>query len=174
MCAYEATSCLPSLLPIFAPNNIVHVLLYIPLQTKVGADHKNLLRIPHSSKTNKCISQQKKQNSEGNRGNLGKWPIAGGFSTLLVISNWEISIWGYSCLHRYVLSSIRFHRGSLSHPTPKSVHMQHLKENCIACMGPPRFLRLQSIYGHTSAALIACWFSIILQHCGSSSLLLSL
>ncbi|KAH9549611.1 hypothetical protein CY35_10G029400 [Sphagnum magellanicum] len=63
---------------------------------------------------------------------------------------------------------------NLSHPTPKSVHMRHLKENCIACMGPPRFLRLQAIYGHTSAALIACWFSIILQHCGSSSLFLSL
>jgi hypothetical protein len=62
----------------------------------------------------------------------------------------------------------------LSHPTPKSVHMRHFKENCIACMGPPRFLRLQAIYGHTSAALIACWFSIILQHCGSSSLFLSL
>jgi hypothetical protein len=122
MCAYEATSCLPSLLPIFAPNNIVHILLYIPLQTKVGADHKNLLRIPHSSKTNKWISQQKKQNSEGNCGNLGKLPIAGGFSTLLVVSNWEISIWGYSCLHRYVLSSICFHRDSLSPNTQKCTY----------------------------------------------------
>jgi hypothetical protein len=122
MCAYEATSHLPSLLPIFAPNNIVHVLLYIPLQTKVGADRKNLLRIPHSSKTNKCISQQKKQNSEGNRGNLGKLPIAGGFSTLLVISNWGISIWGYSHLHRYVLSSICFHRESLSPNTQKCTY----------------------------------------------------
>jgi hypothetical protein len=122
MCAYEATSRLPSLLPIFAPNNIVHILLYILLQTKVGGDHKNLLRIPHSSKTTKCISQQKKQNSKGNRGNLGKLPIAGGFSTLLVISNWEISIWGYSRLHRYVLSSIRFHRDSLSPNTQKCTY----------------------------------------------------
>ncbi len=122
ICAYEATSCLPSLLPIFTPNNIVHILLYIPLQTKVGADHKNLLRISHSSKTNKCISQQNKQNSEGNRGNLGKLPIAGGFSTLLVISNWEISIWGYSRLHRYVLSSICFHRDSLSPNTQKCTY----------------------------------------------------
>ncbi|KAH9549613.1 hypothetical protein CY35_10G029400 [Sphagnum magellanicum] len=32
-----------------------------------------------------------------------KLPIAGGFSTLLVISNWGISIWGYSHLHSTVV-----------------------------------------------------------------------
>ncbi len=173
MCAYEATSRLPSLLPIFTPNNIVHILLYIPSQTKVGADHKNLSRIPHSSKTNKCVSQQKKQNSEGNRGNLGKLPIAGCFR-LYLLSAIGRSASGGAVVYTGMFFLPYSFTEILSHPTPKSVHMWHLKENCIACMGPPRFLRLQSIYAHTSAALIACWFSIILQHCDSSSLFLSL
>ncbi len=110
------------------------------------------------------------------RGIVGIW---GSYQLQVVLALYLLSAIGRSASGATVIYTGMFFlpyafTEILSHPTPKSVHMRHFKENCIACMGPPRFLRLQAIYGHTSAALIACWFSIILQHCGSSSLFLSL
>jgi hypothetical protein len=115
------------LLPIFTPNNIVHISIYHYRQRQVliirTSLHKNLFP---RTQTNAFLNIIKK-NSEGDCGEFGG-PIAGGFSTLLVISNWEISIRGYSCLHRYILSSLHFHRDSLYHRKIALHCMQHLKE----------------------------------------------